>query len=161
MLSVQIICVGKLKERFYQEAAAEYAKRLSPYCRLSVLELAEQRLPADPSQAQIDAALEQEGQMILAHLPAGAYTVALCVEGQLRSSPQLAELVERCRQDGQRKHLAFLIGGSYGLAGSVKERADLRLSISPMTFPHHLARVILLEQLYRAFKIGEGSAYHK
>ena len=161
MLSVRILCVGKLKERFYLDAAQEYAKRLSPYCRLTVQELSEQRLPPSPSQAQIDAALTQEGQSIAAHIPAGAFTVALCVEGALRSSPQLAELVQRCQQDGERKHLVFLIGGSYGLAEEVKARADVRLSMSPMTFPHHLARVMLLEQLYRAFKINEGSAYHK
>ena len=161
MLSVRILCVGKLKERFYLDAAQEYAKRLSPYCRLTVQELSEQRLLPSPSRAQIDAALAQEGQTIASHIPAGAFVVALCVEGALRSSPQLAELVLRRQQDGEHKHLVFLIGGSYGLDEGVKSRADVRLSMSPMTFPHHLARVMLLEQLYRAFKINEGSAYHK
>lgn len=161
MLSVHILCVGKLKERFYLDAAQEYIKRLSPYCRLTVQELSEQRLPPSPSQAQIDAALAQEGRAIASHIPVGAFVVALCVEGVLYSSPRLAELVRQRQQDGEHKHLVFLIGGSFGLDEALKTRADARLSMSPMTFPHHLARVMLLEQLYRAFKINEGSAYHK
>ncbi len=161
MLSVHILCVGRLKERFYEDAAREYIKRLGPYCKLSVTELAEQRLPAEPSQAQIAAALEQEGKLLLARLPEGAYTVALCVEGQPRSSEQLAALVDRCRNDGAQKHLVFLIGGSCGLAPAVKAKADLRLSMSAMTFPHQLARVMLLEQLYRCCRISAGERYHK
>lgn len=160
MLSVHIICVGKLKERFYLDASQEYLKRLSAYCRLTVTELSEQRLPATPSQAQIDAALVQEAQTIRARLPGGAYVVALCVEGTARSSEQLAQLVARCQLDGY-KHLVFLIGGSFGLDRTLKAQANLQLSMSPMTFPHHLARIMLLEQIYRAFKINEGSAYHK
>lgn len=161
MLNVHIICVGKLKERFYEEAAAEYVKRLAPECRLSVSELAERRLSPSPSPAEIRAALAREGREILSRLPEGFYTVALCVEGQERTSRQLAALIHRLRQDGVRRGLAFVIGGSFGLDEAVKTRADLCLSLSPMTFPHHLARVILLEQIYRAFKIIQGSAYHK
>ena len=160
MLSVYLICVGKLKEKFYQEACAEYIKRLSPYCRLTLVELPEERLPKDPSQAQIDAALAREADAIRAKLPPRCGLVALCVEGKPRSSEELAGLFTDWMNRGE-SHLVFLIGGSFGLHPSIKAEAGLRLSMSPMTFPHHLARVMLLEQLYRAFKIREGSSYHK
>ena len=160
MLSVHLICVGKLKERFYTDAAAEYQKRLSPYCRLTVTELPEEKLPQNPSPAQISQALEREARAIRARLPQSAALIALCVEGEERSSQELARLLRGWEQ-GADKHLVFLIGGSWGLHPSIKEQARLRLSMSPMTFPHHLARVMLLEQLYRACKINEGSSYHK
>ncbi len=162
MLSIHIICVGKLKERFYQEAVAEYAKRLSAYCRLQLTELPEERLPQDPSPAQVEAALKKEAQAIRAKLPGSAYTVALCVEGRMRSSEELAaKLRGSAWGDGSAKHLAFLIGSSFGLDEELKREANDRLSMSPMTFPHHLARVMLLEQIYRAFKINAGGRYHK
>ncbi len=162
MMSVQIICVGKLKEKFYEDAVAEYAKRLSAYCRLTITELPEEKLPREPSQAQIDAALRKEAVAIRAKLPPNAYTVALCVEGRMRSSEELAvKLRGSAWGDGSAKHIVFLIGGSYGLDEELKREAGDRLSMSPMTFPHHLARVMLLEQIYRGFKINEGSSYHK
>lgn len=160
MQRVTVICVGKLKERFYSEAAAEYAKRLGRYCRLEIVELPEQRLPENPSQAEIDRALAREGAAIRAKIPAGAAVVALCVEGELRSSEALAALLERQAGAGE-KGLAFVIGGSCGLHPDIKDAAWLRLSMSPMTFPHHLARVMLLEQLYRSYQIREGGKYHK
>ena len=160
MLSVQLICVGKLKEPFYQEACAEYVKRLGAYCKLTVTELPEEKLPAAPSRAQITQALAREAQAIRAKLPAGASLAALCVEGRERSSEELAALFRGWEQSAA-KELVFLIGGSHGLEEGLKREAVLRLSMSPMTFPHHLARVMLLEQLYRAFKINEGSSYHK
>ena len=160
MLSIYLVCVGKLKERFYQDACAEYLKRLSPYCKLTLLELPEERLPQSPSQGQIDAALEKEGQAIRSKLPPNTSLICLCVEGRLRSSEELASLVQTWEHNSA-KHLAFVIGGSFGLAESLKAEAWVRLSMSPMTFPHHLARVMVLEQLYRAFKINEGSNYHK
>lgn len=160
MLSVHIICVGKMKEKFYIGAAEEYLKRLSAYCKLTVTELPEEKLPQNPSQSQIDAALVKEGQAIRAKLPANASVIAMCVEGKLHSSEQLADLM-RVWEQNSAKHLVFLVGGSYGLDLSLKQEAWVRLSMSPMTFPHHLARVMLLEQVYRAFKINEGSAYHK
>ncbi|BDF68645.1 23S rRNA (pseudouridine(1915)-N(3))-methyltransferase RlmH [Pseudoflavonifractor phocaeensis] len=160
MMDVQIICVGKLKEKFYADAVAEYRKRLGAYCKLQITELAEERLPQNPSQAQIDAALQKEAAAIRGKLPPNSSIIALCVEGKLRSSEELAELVETWTHNAA-KHLVFLIGGSYGLDGALKSEAWARLSMSPMTFPHHLARVMLLEQLYRAFKINEGSSYHK
>ena len=160
MTDIRIICVGKLKEKFYTAAADEYVKRLGAYCKLSVLELLEERLNDRPSPAQIDAALDKEGDRILAKIPAGAVVIALCVEGTPLSSEELAKKLETWTVQGN-SQFVFLIGGSYGMHQKVKQRAALRLSMSPMTFPHHLARVMVLEQVYRAFKINEGSGYHK
>ena len=160
MLNVQIICVGKLKEHFYVDAAAEYQKRLGGYCKLTVTELPEERLPESPSRAQVEAALEREAGAIRQRLPKGAVTAALCVEGRLLSSEDLAERISDW-QVGGRSSLCLLLGSSFGLAQGLKDQCMLRISMSPMTFPHHLARIMLLEQLYRAFKIQEGSGYHK
>ena len=161
-MNVQLICVGKLKEKFYMDAAAEYQKRLSPFCKLSVTELTEERLPQDPSPALISAALAKEAAAIRAKLPPNAYVTALCIEGRMRSSQELAaKLQGDVWAGGQTKNLLFLIGGSYGLDEGLKREANDRLSMSPMTFPHHLARIMLLEQLYRAFQIARGSRYHK
>ena len=162
MQRVTLLCVGKLKEKFYAEAAAEYVKRLARYCRLSIVELPEERLPENPSRAQIEAALAKEAENIRGKLPPASGLIALCVEGRMRSSEDLAaKLRSGIWGDSSSKRLVFLIGGSYGLDKALKGEANDRLSMSPMTFPHHLARVMLLEQLYRAFKINEGSAYHK
>ena len=160
MLSVHLICVGKLKEKFYLDACAEYMKRLSPYCKLTLTELPEVKLPQNPSLGEIAAALDKEGDAIRAKIPPNSSVVALCVEGKMRSSEELASLVRTWEQNAA-KHLVFVIGGSYGLHPSVKAEAWVQLSMSPMTFPHHLARVMVLEQIYRAFKINEGSSYHK
>nr|WP_326126480.1 23S rRNA (pseudouridine(1915)-N(3))-methyltransferase RlmH [uncultured Oscillibacter sp.] len=160
MQRVTLICVGKLKERFYAEAAAEYAKRLSRYCKLTVVELPEERLPENPSPAQIAGALEREAAAIRGRLPSSAVLIALCVEGRERSSEELARLMENWAGRGE-SQLVFLIGGSFGLHGSIKAQAAERLSMSPMTFPHHLARVMLLEQIYRAYQINAGTRYHK
>ena len=160
MLSVYLICVGKLKEKFYLQASEEYLKRLGGYCKMTLLELPEEKLPANPSQAQIDAALEKEANAIRAKIPANSTLVTMCVEGKTRSSEELAQMVRTFEQSAAR-HLVFVIGGSFGMAESLKKEAWVRLSMSPMTFPHHLARVMVLEQIYRAFKINEGSSYHK
>ena len=160
MQKVTVLCVGKMKERFYIEAAAEYAKRLSRYCRLEIVELPEQRLSESPSPAELERALAREAEAIGAKLSAGASVAALCVEGTPCSSEELAILLARQAAAGD-KGLAFVIGGSFGLHASIKEAAWLRLSMSPMTFPHHLARVMLLEQLYRSFQIRAGGKYHK
>ncbi len=160
MLRVCLICVGKLKERFYQEACAEYAKRLAPYCKLTIVELPEEKLPQAPSQAQIDAALAKEATAIRGRIPPSARVVALCVEGRLRSSEEMARMFPDLAYSRE-KCLVFLIGGSYGLDETLKSEAQVRLSMSPMTFPHHLARVMLLEQIYRGAKINEGGRYHK
>ena len=160
MQKVTVLCVGKLKEKFYIDAAAEYAKRLSRFCKLELVELPEERLPEDPSPAQIEAALLKEAAAIRAKLPAGASLIALCVEGDLRSSEALARQMAAWASQGVGQ-LVFLIGGSFGLHPSIKEAAKLRLSMSPMTFPHHLARVMVLEQIYRAYQINAGTKYHK
>lgn len=160
MLAVKLICVGRMRETYYIEAFREYAKRLGAYCRFETVELAEERLPERPTQGQIAAALGKEAAEILRQIPADAYTVALCVEGRQMSSEALSELLSQRESSGKPK-LCFIVGGSYGLAGKVKACSQLRLSMSPMTFPHHLARVMLAEQIYRGFKIKEGSRYHK
>lgn len=160
MLSVKLICVGKMKERFYVDAFAEYVKRLGAYCRFECLELAEQRLSEAPSDKEISAALAKEAGDILKAVPPDAYLVAMCVEGRQLPSEGVAKLIAE-RQNSGKPKLCFLVGGSFGLDESVKKRADLRLSMSEMTFPHHLARVMLAEQIYRGFKINEGSRYHK
>lgn len=160
MLAVKFICVGKLRERFYMDAFREYTKRLSAYCRFEVAEPTESRLPERPSDAEIKGALAKEAVDIVKWIPQDAYVVALCVEGRQMPSEAMARLIEERENSGKPK-LCFVIGGSYGLADVVKERADLRLSMSEMTFPHHLARIMLAEQVYRGFKIREGSRYHK
>ena len=160
MQRILVICVGKLKERFYIDAAAEYCKRLGRYCKLDVVELPEVRLPESPSPAQVEQALGKEAEAIRAKLPPSSSVVALCVEGKLCSSEELAQFLANSSNRGE-KGLVFLIGSSNGLHPSIKDAAQLRLSMSPMTFPHHLARVMLLEQIYRGFQINEGSKYHK
>lgn len=160
MLGVKLICVGRMRERFYTEAFEEYRKRLGAYCRFECLEIAEQRLSDSPSAAEIAAALEKEGTEILKAIPGDAFVTALCVEGKEMGSEAFSVLFTERENSGKPK-ICFLIGGSYGLSGTVKARADLKLSMSKMTFPHHLARVMLAEQIYRAFKIAEGSRYHK
>ena len=160
MYNITILCVGKLKEKFYIDASAEYLKRLSRYCKLNLLELKEERLPEDPSQAQIDAALAKEADTIRAKIPANSSIVAMCIEGKLRSSTEMASLISDWGSSST-KNLVFLIGGSFGLHPSLKAEAWAKLSMSPMTFPHHLARVMLLEQIYRSFQIMEGTKYHK
>lgn len=160
MISVTLICVGKLKEPFYLAAVEEYRKRLGGLCRLSLAELPESRLPDRPTQGQIDQALAQEAKLILERVPRGASLIPLCVEGTQLSSPELARALERWAVQGG-SSVAFVIGGSFGLHPSVKERGMFRLSMSEMTVPHHLARVMLLEQIYRAFQINAGTRYHK
>ena len=160
MQNLTILCVGKLKEKFYADACAEYRKRLTRYCKLSLVELPEERLPDEPSAARIDAALSKEADAILEKLPRGGAVVALCVEGRPLSSEQLSDALARYATQGV-SQVTFLIGGSFGLSERVKQKADLRLSMSPMTFPHHLARVMLLEQIYRAYQIQNGTKYHK
>ena len=160
MLNVKLICVGKMREKFYIDAFEEYRKRLQTYCRLELVEITEQRLSDRPAEKEITAALEREGQEILKAAPSDAYFVALCVEGKQMPSEGMAELIAARENSGKPK-LCFVIGGSFGLSPTVKSRADRKLSMSQMTFPHHLARVMLIEQLYRGFKINEGSQYHK
>ena len=160
MLAVTLICVGKMKERHYLDAFAEYEKRLGAFCRFTLVEIPEQRLGDDPGQREIAAALEKEAAEVEKRIPAGATVVAMCVEGQQLSSRDLARQLTAWTNAGCSR-LCFLVGGSFGLAQRLKDRADLRLSVSKMTFPHHLFRVMLAEQLYRSFSILAGSKYHK
>ena len=160
MLRVTVLCVGKLKEAFWRQASAEYEKRMGSFCRLSVIEIEEERLPDSPSQAQIDQGLQNEGRRLLAKVPDGAAVITLCIEGKMLTSPQLAERIEELALRGH-SDIVLIIGSSHGLAPAVKEASSLRLSMSGMTFPHQLARVMLLEQLYRAFQINAGGKYHK
>ena len=160
MLSVTLLCVGKMKEAHYVDAFAEYGKRLGPYCRFTLCEIPERRLPENPSPKEIGAALEREAEELEKRIPAGAAVVAMCVEGTQMSSPAFARRIADWQNAG-RSQLCFLVGGSFGLAARIKQRADLRMSVSEMTFPHHLFRVMLAEQLYRAFTILEGGRYHK
>lgn len=160
MLQVRLVCAGKMKERFYAEAFAEYAKRLSACCRFECVELPETKTPENASIKERDAALKKEAAEMEKNIPRDAYTVAMCVEGRRMTSPELAALLAERAMSG-RPCVCFLIGSSCGLDEELKKRCDMRLSMSEMTFPHHLARVMLAEQIYRGFKINEGSKYHK
>lgn len=160
MFEITLIAMGKLKEKFYLSAAAEYEKRMKGYCAFRILELPEIRLPEDPSPAEISAGLEKEADLILSKIPKGAWFCVLTPEGKLLSSEALAEKLAGVKLSGK-SSACFLIGSSFGMAQRIKEKADFRLSMSPMTFPHHLARVMVLEQLYRAEAIQAGSKYHK
>ena len=160
MQRVTVLCVGKLKEKFYIDAAAEYVKRLQRHCKLELIELPEQRLPDDPSPAEIQKALRAEGDAIREKLPKGGAVIALCIEGKPCSSQELSRRMADLAVQGKTQ-LTFLIGGSVGLDESLKQQADWRLSMSPMTFPHHMARIMLLEQIYRAYQIADGTKYHK
>ena len=160
MQRVTVLCVGKLKEKFYIDAAAEYVKRLQRHCKLELIELPEQRLPDDPSSAEIQKALRTEGDAIRERLPKGGAVIALCIEGRPCSSQELSRRMAEFGVQGKTQ-LTFLIGGSVGLDEDLKRQADWRLSMSPMTFPHHMARIMLLEQIYRAYQIAGGTKYHK
>ncbi len=160
MFEITLIAMGKLKEKFYLSAAAEYEKRLGGYCRFRLLELPEVRLPEDPSPAEIAAGLEKEADVIFSKIPKGAWLCVLTPEGKLISSEALASKMAEVKLSG-RSSACFLIGSSFGMSPRVKAAADFKLSMSPMTFPHHLARIMVLEQLYRAEAIQAGSKYHK
>lgn len=160
MLNVAVLCIGKLKERYLAEACAEYQKRLAAFCKLEIIELPECKLPDNPSEKQIAAGLLKEGELILGKIPREAFAIPLCIEGKMLASPQLADKLREIPLSG-RSQLAFIIGGSFGLSEAVKARGDLKLSMSPMTFPHQLARVMLLEQVYRGFSIVSHAKYHK
>lgn len=160
MFDITLIAMGKLKEKFYLSAAAEYEKRLKSYCRFHLVELPEFRLPDDPSPAEISVGLEKEADLILSKIPKGTWFCVFTPEGKMLSSEALADKIREVKVSGK-SSACFLIGSSFGIASKLKEKADFRLSISPMTFPHHLARVMILEQLYRAEAIQAGSKYHK
>lgn len=153
-MNIQLLSIGKLKERYWQQACAEYAKRLQAYAKLKIVEIPEAK------GASKDRILKKEGERLLTKLAKDTYLIVLAIDGQSFSSPAFAEHLQQLTTYGT-SHLTFVIGGSYGLAKEVISRADLKLSFSNMTFPHQLMRVILLEQIYRACTINRGEVYHK
>lgn len=159
-MNIQIICIGKLKETYWTEAIAEYSKRLSRFCTLEIIELKEARLPDKASQAEEEAVKLEEGRSILKAIKDGTFVITLEILGKQLDSPQLAAKLESLSLEGK-SNIAFVIGGSLGLSEEVSKRADFKLSFSKMTFPHQMMRVILLEQIYRAFKINRNETYHK
>lgn len=159
-MKCSVLCTGSLKEKYWKDAEAEYAKRMRRFGGWSVVELPEVPLPEKPSQKEIDAALRKEGEALLKKISPQAYPIALCVEGKPCSSEQLATLVERIPREGK-SEILLIIGSSHGLSEEVKKACAMRLSISPMTFPHQMMRVILAEQFYRAHKINANESYHK
>ena len=160
MFDITLICMGKLKEKFYLSAAHEYTKRLGGYCAFHLIELPEFRLPENPSAAEIAAGLNKEAEAILQKIPKNAWFCIFTPEGKLLSSEALAAKMGEIKLSGK-SGACFLIGSSFGIAPQIKEKADFKLSMSPMTFPHHLARIMVMEQLYRAEAIQAGSKYHK
>lgn len=159
-MRISIICVGKIKEKFYTDACAEYVKRLSKYTKLDIIELPDEKTPDNASDTMVDAILSKEADRILDKLPSQAYVYATAIEGRSTDSVKFAKSIDSLMTGGN-SHIAFIIGGSLGLHESVKRRANELISFSAMTFPHQLMRVILLEQIYRAFRIINNEPYHK
>lgn len=159
-MNIQIVCIGKLKEKYWTEAVAEYSKRLSRFCTLEIVELKESRLPDRASVAEEKLVKQEEGREILKAIKPGSFVITLEILGKQLDSPQLAEKISQLSLEGK-SSIAFVIGGSLGLSEEVSQRADFKLSFSKMTFPHQMMRVILLEQVYRAFKINRNETYHK
>ncbi|MBR7178532.1 MAG: 23S rRNA (pseudouridine(1915)-N(3))-methyltransferase RlmH [Oscillospiraceae bacterium] len=160
MFDITLIVMGKLKEKFYLSAAAEYEKRLKGYCSFKIIELPEHRLPEDPSPAEIQTGLDREADLIFQKIPKGAWLCIFTPEGKILSSEEFAGKLKEVKNMGK-SSACFLIGSSFGISQKVKDRADFKLSMGKMTFPHHLARIMVLEQIYRAEAIQAGSKYHK
>ena len=159
-MKITVVAVGKIKERFFEDAVKEYEKRLGRYCKLEIIQVADERTPDGAGEALERQIKEKEGERILAHIRDGAYVIALAIEGKMLDSEELAQKLGQLGVGGV-SQVVFVIGGSLGLSGAVLERADYRLSFSKMTFPHQLMRVILLEQVYRGFRILNHEPYHK
>ena len=159
MQKVNIICIGKIKEKYFADAIAEYSKRLSTFCKFTITELPEEKLRGD-NPSEIDAVIHSEGKRIMQKISPADYVIAMCIEGKQLSSEELSATLGNLAVTG-RSTVDFVIGGSYGLSDEVKKRADLRLSMSRMTFPHTMARMILSEQIYRACEIATNGKYHK
>ncbi|HBM98786.1 MAG TPA: 23S rRNA (pseudouridine(1915)-N(3))-methyltransferase RlmH [Ruminococcus sp.] len=161
MIRINIICIGKIKEKYFTDAIAEYSKRLTAFCKFAITELNEEKIRSNtPNQSQIQEVLNSEGKRILQKIGTGDYVVAMCIEGKLMSSEELSKVIDNVSLSGK-STVDFIIGGSYGLSNEVKSRANLKLSMSKMTFPHQMARMILSEQVYRAFEISSNGKYHK
>lgn len=160
MFDITLIAMGKLKEKFYLSAAEEYEKRLKGFCKFQIIELPEFRLPDSPSPSEITAGLDKEAEMILGKIPRGSWFCILTPEGKMLSSEALAKKIRNVKMSGK-SSACFLIGSSFGISDRIKDIADFKLSMSPMTFPHHLARIMVLEQIYRSEAIQAGTKYHK
>lgn len=160
MQTVNIICIGKIKEKYWTEAIKEYTKRLTPFCKFNIIELDEEKVNSNPNQAQIKAVLDAEGKRIISKLAKNSYVIPMCIEGKQLSSTELADKMSEVVLSGK-SSIDFIIGGSWGLSDEVKGKADFKLSMSKMTFPHQMARVVLCEQIYRAFEINSNGKYHK
>lgn len=159
-MKITLVTVGKIKEKYLKDAIAEYSKRLGKYCKLEIIEVADEKTPENASATEEDMIRQKEGERILKYIKEDAYVVALAIDGQMLSSEKLAEKINLLGIQGT-SHIAFIIGGSIGLSQEVLSRADYQLSFSKMTFPHQLMRVILLEQVYRGYRIINGEPYHK
>ncbi len=159
-MNISIITVGKLKEKYLKEGIEEYTKRLSSYSKIEIIEVPDEKAPEVLSEAEMIQVKDKEGERILAKVPADAHVIALAIDGKQKSSEELADTLDKLATYGKSK-VAFIIGGSLGLSGQVLQRADDKLSFSKMTFPHQLMRLILVEQVYRAFRINRGEPYHK
>ncbi len=160
MQNITLICIGKLKESYLRDAVSEYTKRLSGLCKMNLIELPAEKLSDNPSQKEIVNALESEGKKIIEKIPKGAYVYTMCIEGKQKTSEELSAEMENLAVKGY-SNIVFIIGGSFGISDKVKSASDFRLSMSKMTFPHQVARVMLLEQIYRAIQISIGTKYHK
>lgn len=160
MINLTLIALGKLKEKYLKEAVYEYSKRISAFAKLNIIELTPERLSDNPSQKEIDKALDTEAKAIISKIPQNAFIVTMCIEGKQFSSEEITKKLEDAAISGK-SNAVFIIGSSCGLSEEVKAKSHLRLSMSKMTFPHQLARVMLLEQLYRATQISTGTKYHK
>lgn len=159
-MKISILCVGKIKEKFYRDAIDEYTKRLSRYCKTEIVEVTDEKTPDEASEKEEMLIKEKEGERLLGKIKEDAYVISLAIEGKKMSSPQMASTIENLSLNGK-SHIVFIIGGSLGLSRKVLDRSDLLLSFSDMTFPHQLMRVILLEQIYRSYRIINGEPYHK
>lgn len=160
MLTVNIICVGKLKEKYWTMAIAEYEKRLSPFCHFNIIEVNEEKIPDNPSYSQIQNTLALEGERIASKIKKNSFVVTMCIEGKIISSEELSQMLEKASVEGN-SSISFIIGGSWGISDSVKKLSNAKISMGRMTFPHQLARVMLTEQIYRSFQISSHSKYHK
>lgn len=159
-MQIKIIAVGKLKEKYWRAASNEYSKRLGAFTKLEMIEVAEEKIPENPSQREIEQCKEKEGERIIKYLTPSFYVMPLVIQGKMITSPDLSKLLEKLALQGK-SQIAFIIGGSHGLSQAVIEKGDFMLSFSPLTFPHQMMRVILLEQIYRGFKIMKNEPYHK
>lgn len=159
-MKISILCVGKVKEKFYREAIDEFTKRLSRYCKLEIIEVSDEKTEEQSSETEIRLVKEKEGERLLKNIKEDAYVIALCIDGKQLDSEELSEKIEKLGIQGV-SHICFIIGGSLGLSDAVVKRADFKLSFSKMTFPHQLMRVILLEQIYRGYRIMNHEPYHK